>query len=634
MTLMTSHDLLSALDGADLALGAPRPRLLLGPGDVAGARERARSLPGYADRLAAAGAAAAQDERVFGPDPEPPYYVQQAYRDLAAAAFLLEDESMAARLLEAIELAFAFPCLPHLEHQWCCRPHIRMRCDHGMVNVSAAIGIAVDLCASFWSDDVVAGISERLQQVVLPPYMETWEKQDLHWALPNFHGNWKIMCCGEGGLTIMACREAIPDLRAAARASLEGVLDILDCVPPEGDWPEGVGYWCGTLGLGLRFGLALHRATGGAVDLFAHPALQDTGDFAVHLTEPDGRYYDLGDNLSEPGAESDYILLLANRLGRGDWARAARAVDRPSTDRVLWDDEALPGSMPDENAKSFPHTGVATMRSAWHPEATFVGLKSGPSAVGHAQLDANSFVLSARGRRLLIDEGKWPYAHHLGFFDETEGGQRWNFDANGTQGHNTLLVDGEGQEFGPEYSGRIVDFCGDGEVPTVAGEAAETYPGRLKTFRRELAFMPPDVLLIHDRVVAEVPRQLEWLFHHRAEVSGDGQTSRFEDDGVVFWLQRLLPAQVDTWRVSDIVRTSWYEDTNTTAMVSPQIRHRSFGPLHPVEEMEVVWLVAVADALPQAELVEEAAQLRVMVALPDGGRQEVVFDRTSESATG
>ena len=47
-----------------------------------------------------------------------------------------------------------------------------------------------------------------------------------------------------------------PRSPAVARAA-QGVLQTLDKVPAEGDWPEGINYWFCTLMMGLRFARAL-----------------------------------------------------------------------------------------------------------------------------------------------------------------------------------------------------------------------------------------------------------------------------------------------------------------------------------------------------------------------------------------
>lgn len=565
---------------------ASRPRILMGADEVAQVRKRA--TPAFADALAKQAQAAAQNELLFGKQPEIPYLCQPSLRALSHAAFLLQDERAAARALEGVEIMFSFPA-----EEWVARPHRPMRCDHAMLNVAATIGIAMDLCAPFWGADTLQSIGARIREYTVARFLETWEKKDAHWARLDYHWNWKIMCCGEMGTAALSCAEQMPELPAVLDAALAGCLDILDFVPPEGDWPEGAGYWLGTLGFGLRFGLALCRATGGAVDLFEHPALKKTGDYIVHLTEPDGQVYDFNDNGRSLGAGLDYLLLLARRHQRGDWARTARASNHTTVERLAWDDPALADAIPEQTAQCYPTTGVALMRSSWDENATFIGFKSASSAVGHSQLDANSFVVTARGQRLLLDEGIWPYAHFLGFFDNR--GPRFNFDANGTIGHSTLMVDGQGQIFGAAYSGKIASFAAGKDIDMVTGDATEAYGGKLSRYLRTLAFVKPDILLVYDRVAADEPHFLEWLFHHRADVSGDETRSTFSQNGVMLTMRRILPADAQCWRTSDVTRSSAYTESNGNIAHRVEIRYRSFGPFHPCKELDVLWAIHVGN---------------------------------------
>ena len=614
-----SEDLLEKLAKTTVAPPAARPRVLLGAGEVDGVRERARATPGFVDSLAEAAREASANQDLFGAEPELPYFCQTPLRSLANAAFILEDEAFAARALEGVEAMFSFP-----PEEWVARPHRPMRCDHAMLNVASAIGVSMDLCSPLWTADAVASISERINAYTVARFLETWEKQDAHWSSPGYHWNWKIMCCGEMGTAAIACAEAIADIEAVLQAALAGCLDILDFVPPEGDWAEGPGYWLGTLGHGVKFGVGLRRATGGAVDLFEHPALRITGDYIVHVTEPDGQIYNFNDNGISLGPSLDYLLLLAKLNRRGDWARTARASDHATVERLIWDDPSLPDAIPVQTSRSYPTTGVVTMRSGWDGDATFVGLKSGSSAVGHSQLDANSFVVSSRGERLLIDEGIWPYGHDLGFFD-SDGGKRWNFDGNGTIGHNTLMVDGEGQRYGADYPGRIVSFDAGRDVDVAVADAAAAYAGRLKRYLRTLAFLKPDVALVWDRVSSEEPRLFEWLFHHRADVSGDERLTRFTRNGVSLSLSRVIPEHMECWRTSDVRRASSYTESNQYQPKRVSVEYRSYGPFHPCREIEVLWGIHVGDASnrPEFDASVEGVTATVRVRFGSGDERTV-----------
>ncbi|MDP6778401.1 MAG: heparinase II/III family protein [Candidatus Latescibacteria bacterium] len=566
---------------------------------------------------------ARQDPRLFGPEPEIPYLMRSPLESLAAAAFVTEDEGFAAKTLEGIETWLSFPA-----DEWVARPHRPMYCDHALLNVAAMVGIALDLCAPLWPDGAAASVRDRLQSYAIHRFIETWRKKEVHWASPDYHENWKIMCCGEAGTAALASAESVEDLREILTACLEGVLDVLDGVPDEGDWPEGANYWIETLGHGLRFGVGLRIATEGQVNLFRHPALQVTGDYFVHVTEPDGEIYNYNDNAVPIGRKVDYLLLLARENGRPDWAWTARMGDPVTLERLAWDDpglESVPPAGPD-TSRLFPVTGLVTMRSGWDGQATYVGFKSGPSNVGHSHLDANSFVLSARGKRLLVDGGTWPYAHFLGFFGHDT---RFNFDGNNTIAHSTLMVDGRGQRLGAEYPGRIASFEPGPEVDIAVGDAAAAYAGSLTAFFRALAFVKPDLLLVYDQVAADELRLLEWLFQHTGTAEGDERLTTICLDGVSLSLMRVLPEESECWRTSDVARTSAYTSSNAGIPERVGIRYRSFGPFHPCEEAQVLWAIHVGDhkEKPRVEATTGDSTVDAGITWPDGKQMSVEIQR-------
>ena len=620
-----STELQARLVSVDVRLSSSLPRLLLGAGDVDSAREKVRSVPGLVDEISARAREAAKGDSLFRPKNLDSYlfpHLRDVLKPLCTAALLLEDERSAARALEAVETYFAMPT-----RQWAPPARRDMRCHHAIPNTASLVGVTMDMCAAYWPSGAAETVSERIGGDLMDRFLETWQKQDEHWADPDYHFNWKMMCCGESGLGALASGEYVKDLSGVLEAALAGCLDVLDNVPAEGDWAEGPSYWLNTLAHGLRFGVALRRATGGEVDMLAHPALQVTGDFVMHVMDPDERFYNFNDNRLMPPDLSiwGYMSLLAKNARRGDWARVARLRGRETLEQILWDDPSLKSETPPENdtARHFPWTGLATLRSGWDEAATFVGFKSGPSDVGHSHLDANSFVVSVAGERLLIDEGTWPYAALLGFFELPK--NRFNFDSNSTIGHNTLLVDGRGQRWGPEYPGKIVHFESNAEVDTVVGEAAAAYDGKLDRFTRTLAFIKPDVLLVLDQVSSGEPRYLEWLFHHSGEATGDEDETIFRRGDAELSLTRLLPREADCWRISDVVRTSAYTDSNTLEKERVSVRYRSFGPFHPCKEIEMLWAICVgkSEARPSFAASFNNSAIEVELDYPGGCSRKV-----------
>ncbi|MCE9592344.1 MAG: heparinase II/III-family protein [Planctomycetes bacterium] len=574
---------LDTLATVDFCEPCPRPHLLFDAAQVAGVRRRAAEQPGLIQRMRErSNKLLATDARLV-PPPLAMWPARDAFY-MAEGFLLLEDPALAAWTWTRIEAMLAETTWKFSLHGGCpC-------CDHVMGNVAAWLSCAHDLLGPAVTEAQTHRLADGLRRHILQPFLDGTRTRAEFWAKAETESNWKIMTCGEAGLAFCAFADYWPEAREALGLATRGVIETLDRVPPEGDWPEGVMYWMTTLFMGLRFALALKRLTNGKVDLFAHPALRRTGDFATMLITPGGRNYDFGDNRADASAEnvSLCLLLLGVHTGRGDWLGQAR---RFPNDSVLWlasDDPAPgPGGVPVQTparlAALFPRTGVASVRSGWRPDDSFVGFKSGPSNVGHSHLDANSFIVEAAGKPLLIDEGFWWYGP--GCFERW----RWDFDNCATIGHNTLLVDGKGQTLGADHPGRLTRFESHPRYHLTVGDASACYPGLLKKFIRSWLFIVPDVLIVRDVVACEGERHVEWLMHHAGTVRSDDVLSIVENGNAALTVRPFLLDRTLGWRVADVCRTSLFNAYDLAEEIRPSIRYRAFSPLRPAESFEFLF---------------------------------------------
>lgn len=565
-----------------LALPTERPCLLFGAANVPELRERAARRSGLLDGLHHE----AQQLRETDPDTAnsvQPYLSSAEAVQMANAHVLTGEESYAKWAKRRVMALLAMDTWFSPVHVGGCRV-----CDHVMANVAAQVALVHDLAYTAFSPSESAAVTHGLRRLHFEPFLDATGDDPEWWFRPDMPSNWKIMTCGDSGLTILGYAEQWPGANEALARAAKAVIEVLDDVPPEGDWPEGIGYWFGTLYLGLRFARALRRVTDGEVNLFEHPALRVTGDFAAMLFAPSGRVYHFNDNNPEPSANVvEALAMLASEQGRGDWMAAARQAPVATPLFLACDDSRIASTSPTRRAASFPTTGVATLRTGWDSQATFAGFKSGPSDVGHSHLDANSFVLESRGRPLVVDQRYWPQAHFLGFFDSAK--LRWNFDGMATVGHSTLLVDGQGQTWGPDFPGRLLEAHDAGTWLRVAGDASRTYPGLLRKYIRTLVLLPPGTLVIRDLVECEGERHVERLLHYAGDMRTQGEASIVENDGVSLAVVPFLPNREHGWRVSDVARTSTYECSDTRQMVERTIRYRSYSPFRAASAFEFLF---------------------------------------------
>ncbi len=549
-----------------------RPRLLFSADEVPELRRRAARHAGLLDRVRQRAATAMQNPgaRV---DPLMSWVSSAEGVTVAEAYVLTGDAAYADWAKQRVTALLAHETWFAHVHKGGCRV-----CDHCVGNTGAHVALIHDFLGDRYTPAETQAVVRGMRRQHLEKFLDGTGANPEWWFRRNMPSNWKIMTCGESGVAVCGFAEFFPEANEALARAAQGVLELLDDVPPEGDWGEGVGYWFHTLWMGLRFARALRRLTGGAVDLFRHPILQVTGDYLTQLTAPAGRVYNFADcdpELSDIMRET--IVMLGVEQRRGDWLATARQAPAPTPLYLACDDPRIPDAPPTRRVAAFPTTGVATLRSGFGARDLFVGFKSGPSVVGHSHLDANSFFIEAGGQTLADEYAYWPQAHFQGFFDPH--GPRWNFDGLATLGHSTLLIDGQGQTWGENHAGRLLEARDGGSYQIAAGEAAPAYPGLLRKFVRTIVLLPPDRLVIRDVVECEGERHAEWLLQYAGTIRTDAPGAVVENGGVTLAVVPFLANCVAGWRWADVTRTSVYQHSDSLQQVTRAIRYRSFGPL-------------------------------------------------------
>lgn len=584
--IMTTDAIVDTIRRFDFTPATSRPRLLFGSNELPMLRARVTDRPGMLARMRAQ-AVAVMAVPAATIDVLQPYLSAAEALSVAQAYALTGEREYAgwssARMAALLTMESWFSPV----HVGGCRV-----CDHVMANVASSVAQVHDLLGDFVNARETAAIVTGLRRLHFAPFLDGTAGALEWWFRPDTVSNWKIMTCGETGLAMCGYVEDFPDAPEVLARAAQGVLEVLDIAPCDGDWPEGVGYWFHTLRYGMQYARALRRLTGGAINLFRHPCFQVTGDFLLMLTTPAGRIYNFNDCDPDFSAGlTEVLTLLAAESGRGDWMAIARAHPAATLPALAYDDSAIVAEPPTRTVAAFPATGVATMRSGWQPEDTFIGLKSGPSTAGHSHLDANSFLLEAGGARLVTDYAYWPQAHFLGYFDPS--GPRWQFDGLATIGHSTLQVDGRGQEYGPDCGGRIVTARDEGAYALLAGDAAHAYPGRLTKYLRTILLLKPGSIVVRDVVECTGDRHVEWLLHYLGSIRDDGMLSIIEHEGITLTITPLLPSRAMGWRVNDVARTSSYECSDTRKATQQTIRYRGFAPFRAAPAYEFLFGLCV-----------------------------------------
>ncbi len=180
------------------------------------------------------------------------------------------------------------------------------------------------------------------------------------------------------------------------------------------------------------------------------------------------------------------------------------------------------GRMPTETSHAFPYSGHYVMRSGWDKDATYLLFDAGPFGAGHQHEDKLHFVLWAHGRQLVLDPGNFSYDR-----------SRWRRYVLSTAGHNTVMVDGQGQHRSGKRETYAWPKPWNGPVPPTSdarwistpdydlaiGTYAHGYGPKNNiavTHRRRLVFIKREnIVLVSDTMTPrdEAVHQYDALFH-------------------------------------------------------------------------------------------------------------------------
>lgn len=174
-----------------------------------------------------------------------------------------------------------------------------------------------------------------------------------------------------------------------------------------------------------------------------------------------------------------------------------------------------------------PYAGHYIMRSGWDADARYLLFDSGPYGSAHQHEDKLHVVLYAYGKQLLLDPGNYSYD-----------ASRWRRYVLTTPGHNTIMVDGQGQHRRglketyywprpwetPAPPDNDTLWATSPAFDVARGTYRDDYGeenDRTVTHTRWVLFLKPEYWVIIDALVAtdDRPHTYESLFHLDADTA-------------------------------------------------------------------------------------------------------------------
>jgi hypothetical protein len=355
--------------------------------------------------------------------------------------------------------------------------------------------IAVCQGADLIWDRLSAAERKKIETDLLRPAADTIRRHKM--KIHNIQC-WKNSAVGLTGLLLDD-----PELVADAVTSEHGFhQQIAKGINGDGQWYEGAwGYHFYTMNAmsslveaGQRCGLKLYdyqsdgksyrRLFDGPIDLampnLELPAFSDSSQVRV------------------AGSQNLYELAYVHYKDP-KFAEVLRAGKRQSLEAMLFGPVKLPDSPARPSAsRDFTSAGYAVLQQGSGPDATWVCLKYGPHGGGHGHPDKLSFILYTHGKVLGYDPGTGKYGVPI-----HEGWQRTSI------AHNTLTVDESNQK---ATTGQCLAFVEKSDWAAALADAGPIYAG--VRYRRAVAIIGPDVVVVLDMADSQEDHRFDLAFHH------------------------------------------------------------------------------------------------------------------------
>lgn len=266
--------------------------------------------------------------------------------------------------------------------------------------------------------------------------------------------------------------------------------------------------------------------------VFFEETIEKMYSYIAHAVRPDGNR--ILNNDGDRGSDVDLILKGAKSYNKPDWEYLAT--------------NGKSGVEPKDGPSYFyPWAGQLISRSGYEKDAHWSFFDVGPWGSGHQHNDKLHISISAFGRDLLVDAGRFAYTGEVA--------QKFRGYAKGTQGHNSVLIDGKGQmpdvrvvenplsenhwKITPEFDYAWNSFDAYFDIENVK-------------HNRSLMYVRGEFWVVVDKIETDKPRKIEILWHWHPDC-----TIEIEDSGIISTRNKkgnlkIVPVGKTDWKIETL----------------------------------------------------------------------------------
>ena len=213
---------------------------------------------------------------------------------------------------------------------------------------------------------------------------------------------------------------------------------------------------------------------------------------------PDG--FRILNNDGDRGSDRDRILKGAKKFSQTEW------------EYIITNGKS--GTEPSDGPSYFyPWAGQLISRSGYDADAHWSFFDIGPWGSGHQHNDKLHISISAYGRDLLVDAGRFAYTGEVA--------RKFRPYARGSAGHNVILIDGKGQKGGPTHAKEPLGnshfkITDDFDYASNSFDRFIDVDGKAKHIR-SVFYVRGEFWVVVDRIITDKARKIDALWHWHPE---------------------------------------------------------------------------------------------------------------------
>lgn len=347
--------------------------------------------------------------------------------------------------------------------------------------------------------------------------------------LRQFHaqGNWLTMelsALARGATSWPEFRESKEWLEYARKTMTESLLEQ---IYPDGVQTELTAHYHRVALINFDLFRQIFQEANASLPAVYTEKIEQMWNYLAYALRPEGT--NPLNNDSDLRNYQDAIATAAEDFNRPDWLYIAR--------------NGKAGVVPKQTSILFPYAGQAIFRNGWERDAHWTFFDIGPWGSGHQHNDKLHLSISAYGRDLLVDGGRFAYR---GAFAD-----KFRPYARGSASHNVLLFDGQGQGAGPKETDEALGedhFRATEEYDYAWGsfDQFENLEGELE-HTRAVTYVKDQFWLVVDHLKTDRPREVQALWHWHpdctVEAGKKGSVGSVNDRGNLI----ILPVGRTSW---------------------------------------------------------------------------------------